>query len=725
MSILDTTIVAVALATLGRDFHVSVTTIQWVSTGYLLALAMVIPVTGWAVDRFGAKLIWMTSLSLFIVGSCLCGVAWSANSLIVFRVLQGIGGGMLLPVGQSILARAAGPQRMGRVMSIIGVPMVLGPIMGPIIGGLIVSNYSWRWIFYINLPIGIVTLLLSSRWLPKWDTDERFASAFDTLGFCLLSPGLAALVYSLSEVGTTGSFTSFSVVFSFVLGVVLMTGFALHALRIKNPLLELHLFKDRTYSIANICIFVLGATLFGSMFLLPLYYQVARGQEAWVAGLLMAPQGIGAACIMRWAGSFTDRFGPRRIVPSGILLMAAATIPFAFVTTSTSEVLLAVSLFVRGLGLGLTMMPVTAAAYYNLNHAEIPKATTTMNIVRQVGGSVATALFAVVLERQIVSQLGPAAAKAGGSAGVISSTAKLPPQVADSVAAAFAHTFWWSVGAILLAFVPTLFLPDRPAPAPTVARAEGADGGATLEPPHDRRGDARLSRPGPPHVVDEIAIPARAGPDAWPPEEEAAELVAAADGDLALLHSLAERRLAGEPLAWITGRTAFGDLTVRVDHGVYVPRWQSLPLARRAAAGCPTAAPPSTSARGRGRSPPHSSTARPTARVVATDLDPRAVACARANGVEAYRGDLFAAVPPVLRGTTDVVVAVVPYVPQPGAPSAPAGHAAIRGLLPLRRRTGRHRRLVQGPHRGAPLSPPGRCGAPGARGGPGRPSCGP
>ena len=475
MSILDTTIVAVALATLGRDFHVSVTTIQWVATGYLLALAMVIPITGWAVDRFGAKLIWVTSLSLFIIGSCLCGVAWSANSLIAFRVLQGIGGGMLLPVGQSILARAAGPQRMGRVMSIIGVPMVLGPIMGPIIGGLIVSNYSWRWIFYINVPIGIVTLVLSHRWLPKWDTDERFTSSFDTLGFCLLSPGLAALVYSLSEVGTTGGFTSPSVVISFILGVVLMTGFTLHALHIKNPLLELHLFKDRTYAIANICIFVLGATLFGSMFLLPLYYQIARGQEAWVAGLLMAPQGIGAACIMRWAGSFTDRHGPRRIVPFGILLMAAATIPFAFVTTSTSEVLLAVTLFARGLGLGLTMMPVTAAAYFNLNHAEIPKATTTMNIVRQVGGSVATALFAVVLERQIVAELGPAAAKAGGSTGVISSAVKLPPQVADPVAAAFAHTFWWSVGAILIAFIPTLFLPDRAAaPAPAHAAEEPA-----------------------------------------------------------------------------------------------------------------------------------------------------------------------------------------------------------------------------------------------------------
>ena len=476
MSVLDTTIVAVALATLGRDFHVSVTTIQWVATGYLLALAMVIPVTGWAVDRFGAKLMWMSSLGLFIVGSSLCGLAWSANSLIFFRVFQGIGGGMLLPVGQSILARAAGPQRMGRVMSIIGVPMVMGPIMGPIIGGLIVSNYSWRWIFYINVPIGIATLVVSSRWLPKWDTDERFRSAFDTLGFCLLSPGLAALVYSLSEVGTTGSFTSASVVISFVLGIALMVGFVVHALHIKNPLLELRLFKDRTFTIANICIFVLGATLFGSMFLLPLYYQIARGQQAWLAGLLMAPQGIGAACILRWAGSMTDRVGPRRIVPYGIVLMAAATVPFAFVTTSTSEVLLAATLFVRGLGLGLTLMPVMAAAYFDLNHAEIPKATTTMNIVRQVGGSVATALFAVVLERQIVAQLGPAAARVGGSAGIISSAVKLPPQVADPVAAAFANTFWWSVGAILLAFIPTLFLPNHAA-APKPAHPEvGADG---------------------------------------------------------------------------------------------------------------------------------------------------------------------------------------------------------------------------------------------------------
>jgi predicted MFS family arabinose efflux permease len=274
------------------------------------------------------------------------------------------------------------------------------------------------------------------------------------------------------------------VLISFLLGIGLLVGFVLHALHIKNPLVELHPFKNRNFTIANICIFVIGATLFGSMFLLPIYYQVARGQEAWQAGLLMAPQGLGAACIMRWAGSVTDRLGPRRVVPFGILLMAAATVPFCFVTTSTSEAWLAVALFVRGIGLGLSMMPVTAAAYYDLNHAEIPKASTVMNIVRLIGGSVATALFAVVLERQIVSNLTAAGVHAGGgTAGVIGATGKLPPPVADPVAAAFSHTFWWSVVAILIAFVPTLFLPNRaPAPSATRSVSGGDEDGAGSEP---------------------------------------------------------------------------------------------------------------------------------------------------------------------------------------------------------------------------------------------------
>ena len=177
MSILDTTIVNVAIDTLGRELHSSLSTIQWVATGYLLALATVIPLTGWAMERFGGKRMWMVSVSLFLVGSTLCGLAWSTASLIAFRVLQGFGGGMILPIGQAILAQAAGPQRMGRVMSVIGVPTLLGPVLGPVIGGLIVDSFSWRWIFFVNLPVGAVALALAARILPAADAHRSAPGA--------------------------------------------------------------------------------------------------------------------------------------------------------------------------------------------------------------------------------------------------------------------------------------------------------------------------------------------------------------------------------------------------------------------------------------------------------------------------------------------------------------------------------------------------------------------
>src|SRR4051794_23752794 len=221
MSILDTTIVNVAIETLGRDLGASLNSIQWVSTGYLLALATVIPLTGWAMERFGGKRMWMLSVTLFLCGSTLCGLAWSTSSLIVFRVLQGFGGGMIMPVGQAILAQAAGPERMGRVMAVIGVPTLLGPILGPVIGGLIVDNFSWRWIFFVNVPVGLVALALAARVLPRSDVADRGAR-LDLRGLLLLSPGLALLVFGLSEIGMQGSFTDWRVIGGVGLGLALL-----------------------------------------------------------------------------------------------------------------------------------------------------------------------------------------------------------------------------------------------------------------------------------------------------------------------------------------------------------------------------------------------------------------------------------------------------------------------------------------------------------------------
>jgi EmrB/QacA subfamily drug resistance transporter len=453
MSILDTAIVSVAIDTLSRDFHTPVSTIQWVTTGYLLALAVVIPVTGWAMDRFGARRMWMISLVLFVAGSVLCGAAWSATALIVFRVLQGLGGGMILPIGQAILARAAGPQRMGRVMSVIGVPMLMGPVLGPVVGGLIVSTVSWRWIFYVNVPIGIVALALSWRTL-KPVRNEKVAHHFDLVGFLLLSPGLALFVYALSEVGSKGGFSA-EVLLLALLGVALIAAFAWHALRAESALLDLHLYRFRSFAVSNVAMFLIGAALFASLFLLPLYYQVVRGYGALAAGLLMAPQGLGAAAVMRPAGLITDRIGPRRIVPLGVVLMVIGSIPFTLVTTSTSDVILVLALAVRGVGLGLTLIPFSASAYLDLDHAAIPRATTTTSIVRQVGGSIGTALVAVVLQSHVEHDV-------AGSTGLsTAAAAHLPAAVSAGLAHAFASTFWWVLGMVALVMVPALLLSRR------------------------------------------------------------------------------------------------------------------------------------------------------------------------------------------------------------------------------------------------------------------------
>src|SRR5919201_789145 len=202
LAVLDATIVNVAIPTLGRDFHTSISTVQGVMTAYLLAFASVIPLTGWAMGELGPKRVWLAALVLFLTGSGLSGSAWSVGPLIGFRVLQGIGAGLIMPVGQAILAQAAGPKRVGRVMSVMGVPILLAPIFGPIIGGAIVDQISWRWIFFVNLPVGIVAIALALRLLPA--AEGRAGRRLDLLGLALLSPGLALFVYGMSEAGTAG-----------------------------------------------------------------------------------------------------------------------------------------------------------------------------------------------------------------------------------------------------------------------------------------------------------------------------------------------------------------------------------------------------------------------------------------------------------------------------------------------------------------------------------------
>jgi EmrB/QacA subfamily drug resistance transporter len=456
MSILDTTIVNVALRTLGHDLHSSISQIQWVVTGYLLSLAAVIPVTGWAARRYGAKRVYMVSLVLFTAGSALCAMAASTTTLVLFRVLQGVGGGMIMPVGQLIMAQVAGPKRMGRVMAIISMPAMLGPILGPVVGGAILQNLHWSWIFLVNVPIGAVALLLAWRMLPHTDSGE--AGRLDVLGLALLSSASSSLVYGLSELGTNSSLTAPIVVWPIVAGVVLAGIFCWHALRVERPLLDVRLYANRVFGAASLTTFGLGAALFGAMILVPYYYQEVRHESVIVTGLLTGPQGLGMLLVMPLSGRLSQRFGGGRIAIFGVAILSLATLPLAFIGAGTSILYISLILVLRGVGIGFSFMPAMTAAFASLRPEQLSDATPQLNVLQRIGGAIGTAVLAVVLQR------------ASGSA----------PSLTH-LAGAFETAYWWSLGICLLSLVPCLVLLRAENPRARLDRA-AANAEAAIEP---------------------------------------------------------------------------------------------------------------------------------------------------------------------------------------------------------------------------------------------------
>jgi EmrB/QacA subfamily drug resistance transporter len=454
MSILDTTIVNVALRTLSVDLHSSISQIQWVVTGYLLSLAAVIPVTGWAARRFGAKRVYMTSLVLFTAGSALCAVAASTTSLVLFRVLQGAGGGMIMPVGQLIMAQVAGPKRMGRVMGIVTMPAMLAPILGPVVGGAILQNLHWSWIFLVNLPVGLLAFVLAWRMLPQTDSGE--AGRLDVVGLGLLSSGTTALVYGLSELGTHASFTAPTVIWPTLGGIVLIGVFIRHALHVERPLLDVRLYANRVFGAASLTTFGLGAALFGAMILVPLYYQEVRHESVIVTGLLVGPQGLGMLLVMPLVSRFTQRFGAGRVAIGGVLILSLASVPLAFVGDSTSILFISVVLLLRGVGIGFSFMPAMTAAFAALRPSQLSDATPQLNVVQRVGGAIGTAVLAVVLQR------------ATGHA-------------VSKPASAFQDAYWWSVGICVLSLIPCLVLLRAENPRARLSR-DAANAEAAVEP---------------------------------------------------------------------------------------------------------------------------------------------------------------------------------------------------------------------------------------------------
>jgi EmrB/QacA subfamily drug resistance transporter len=382
--------------------------------------------------------------------------------LIGFRVIQGLGGGMLMPLGMTIMTRAAGPARMGRLMAILGVPMLLGPILGPILGGWLIDNASWHWIFLINAPIGIIAFVYAFVVLAS-DSPEP-SESFDFLGMLLLSPGLALFLFGVSSLPQNeGDFTAPQVWVSMLAGVLLMLAFVWHAFRPEHPLLDLRLYKNRNLTVSSITMFLFAAAFFGGLLLVPTYFQQIRGESTLAAGLLIAPQGIGAMITMPIAGNLVDRIPVGRIVPFGLVLIAIGMGGFTQIESDTSYGLIISMLFIMGLGMGGTMMPLFTTALRTLTHHEVARGSTLLNITQQIASSVGVALISVMLTSQlkqsdlalpaIAAQTDPALADQLGPAAITQGLAE--------AAEAFGSTYWLAFVLVLLTFIPVYFLPRK------------------------------------------------------------------------------------------------------------------------------------------------------------------------------------------------------------------------------------------------------------------------
>ncbi|KUY60230.1 DHA2 family efflux MFS transporter permease subunit [Burkholderia sp. RF2-non_BP3] len=391
LSQLDATIVNVSLASLATDLHASLSTIQWVTSGYLLALTLVLPLNGWLVDRIGAKALYLWCFSAFTLTSALCGLAWSAPSLIAFRVLQGVSGGLLAPMAQMMIARVAG-QQMARVIGYAAVPVLIAPILGPVVAGAILQHASWRWLFLVNLPVGALALALAVRFLPG-DRDETQRRELDWVGLALLSPALVLFLYGAERIDAVPGIAA-------ITGSVLLLAAFLRVERRKgeHALIDLALFRSRVFGAAAATQFLSNGAIYAGQMLIPVFLIEACGRSPGEMGWLLAPLGLGMLVTYPSMGALTGRFGVRRLAAAGALLALAATLSFVYLALAGYDpYVLVPALFLRGMGQSAIGAPSISAAYASVERRNLPMATTSLNIVQRLGGPTFTTLCTLFL----------------------------------------------------------------------------------------------------------------------------------------------------------------------------------------------------------------------------------------------------------------------------------------------------------------------------------------
>ena len=391
MANLDATIVNVSLARLGQDLHVGLAMIQWTMSGYLLALALVLPLNGWLVDRIGSRALYLWCFASFTVSSGLCGLAWSAPSLIVLRVLQGASGGLLAPMAQLTAARVAGKQ-LPRVSALMTVPILLAPMLGPVIAGAILQHASWRWLFLLNLPVGALDFALAAVVIPH-DDEERRPRGLDLLGLSLQSPAMVLFLVGADHLAEASG------TISILVSVVMFGAYGWHALRLGDQaLIDLRLFRIRAFAVATASMFTINGVMFAGQMLVPVFLMQSYGLSPVWTGWLMLPLGLGTMATFLILGRLTDRFGIRLPAASGAVLALAGTLPLVLLAANGLSVpLLVTSLFVRGAGIGAITVPVNATGYAAVPRERLPTAATAINIGQRLGGPTCTTLCATFL----------------------------------------------------------------------------------------------------------------------------------------------------------------------------------------------------------------------------------------------------------------------------------------------------------------------------------------
>lgn len=478
MGVLDVTIINVAQRTFVEEFLSTPAIVAWTKTGYTLSLAAVIPLTAWAANRFGTKRLALGSVLLFSTGSLLCAIAPDVTLLIAFRALQGLGGGILIPLSFTILAHEAGPRRLARVMVVGSIPALIAPICGPILGGWLIDSFGWQSIFLINLPIGLLTVVLAAFALPRDEPSP--AEAFDFTGMLLLTPGLVALLYGVSQLPGHIAVDDPHVYVPAAAGSALMVVSVIHALRgTSHPLIDLRLLRSREVASANATRFVFAAAFSGTGLLLPGYFQQVLGKTPLQSGLLLAPQTIGAAAVMPVVGRLMEKRGPRDVVLVGTTLIVTGMSMFIYGIgwRHVHMPVLLAGLTVYGIGTGCSMIPVSWTAVQALKSREVAHGSTLFNVNHYTAVAVGAALVSVILTSLFnrsasiadVSQRGLMQGEAA-KRGIPPDVATLPPQVLASdfmehvtkdLSRAYAVVFMVTLIVAAFTSIPAWFLPTR------------------------------------------------------------------------------------------------------------------------------------------------------------------------------------------------------------------------------------------------------------------------